>query len=161
VGRQPLNNAEVDVQALVARIVRDMSPAEEGREIKVTVGMLPPCLGDASLIEQVFVNLLSNAFKFTRRRPVAEIEVNAERRGAHVQYSVRDNGAGFSMENEKKLFVPFERMHSTAEFEGTGVGLSIVKRIVQRHGGGIWAQSVADQGTTFMFTLPAVESKPL
>jgi signal transduction histidine kinase len=147
----------VDVQGLVARIIRDM--VQEGREINVTAAALPPCLGDASLIEQVFVNLLSNAFKFTRRRPVAEIEVNAERSGAQVQYSVRDNGAGFSMQNEKKLFAPFERMHSTAEFEGTGIGLSIVKRIVQRHGGRIWAQSAVDHGTTVSFTLPAVESK--
>jgi PAS domain S-box-containing protein len=160
VGRQPLKTAEVDVQGLVARIIRDMSGAEEGREIKVTVGTLPPCLGDASLIEQVFVNLLSNAFKFTRRRPLAEIGLDAERHGAQVQYSVRDNGAGFNMQNGKKLFSPFERMHSTADFEGTGIGLSIVQRIVQRHGGRIWAQSAVDQGTTFTFTLSAAESKP-
>jgi signal transduction histidine kinase len=140
----------------------------------VRIGSLGECEGDASLIEQVLVNLISNAFKFTRGRDPASIEIGRLQRGNEGQrgnedqrsdggdqqrgeeqvYFVRDNGAGFDMKYAAKLFGVFQRLHSTSQFEGTGVGLSIVQRIIERHGGRIWAESAPDKGATFFFTLP-------
>src|SRR5262249_30195309 len=117
------------------------------------VGDLPSAHGDASLLEQVLMNLLSNAFKFTRGRNPAVVEVESQTQDGEVVYLVRDNGAGFDMKHADKLFGVFQRLHSTAQFEGTGVGLSIVQRIVQRHGGRIWAESAPGSGATFYFTL--------
>ena len=112
------------------------------------------------LLEQVFVNLLSNAFKFTRGRAPAVIEVGSVRQAGELILFVRDNGAGFDMKYANKLFGVFQRLHSADEFEGTGVGLSIVQRIIQRHGGRIWAESAPDRGAAFFFTLPALSNQP-
>ena len=121
--------------------------------IEIQVSELPRANGDASLLEQVLTNLLSNAFKFTRGRNPAVVEVGSRTRDGEVVYFVRDNGAGFDMKYADKLFGVFQRLHTTAQFEGTGVGLSIVQRIVQRHGGRIWAESAPGKGATFYFTL--------
>ncbi len=152
--RQPLVKRPLSFQPIIERLVLDLQSKQE-RPAQVRMGELPECAGDAALLEQVLVNLLSNAFKFTRQRDPAVIEVGSRREGEEVVYFVRDNGAGFDMKYASKLFGVFQRMHSTEEFEGTGVGLSIVQRVIQRHGGRIWAEAVIDQGATFQFTLAA------
>ena len=150
--RQPLQKLPVSLTDIAHRIVKELM-AKEQRAIEVQVSELPRANGDASLLEQVLTNLLSNAFKFTRGRNPANVEVGSRTQEGEVVYFVRDNGAGFDMKYADKLFGVFQRLHTTAQFEGTGVGLSIVHRIVQRHGGRIWAESAPDRGATFNFTL--------
>jgi light-regulated signal transduction histidine kinase (bacteriophytochrome) len=150
--RQPLRKLPVSLADIARRIVKELTAKEE-RAIEIHVGDLPPAHGDASLLEQVLTNLLSNAFKFTRGRNPAIVEVGSRTQDGEIVYFVRDNGAGFDMKYADKLFGVFQRLHTTAQFEGTGVGLSIVQRIVQRHGGRIWAESAPDKGATFYFTL--------
>lgn len=127
-----------------------------GASVEVTVsGNLPLAAGDPSLVRQVWVNLVSNAIKFSRGRTPARIEIGGTTAGAdYVTYFVRDNGAGFDMKYLAKLFGPFQRLHRPDEFEGTGIGLALVKRIIQRHGGAVWAESHEGQGALFAFTLP-------
>jgi light-regulated signal transduction histidine kinase (bacteriophytochrome) len=150
--RQPLQKLPVSLADIARRIVKELK-GKEDRAIEAHVGDLPTAEGDASLLEQVLMNLLSNAFKFTRGRNPAVIEVDSRTQDGEIVYFVRDNGAGFDMKYADKLFGVFQRLHTTAQFEGTGVGLSIVQRIVQRHGGRIWAESAPGQGATFNFTL--------
>ncbi|MEJ1963085.1 MAG: response regulator [Gammaproteobacteria bacterium] len=155
--RTPLTKSVVDLSGIVRRTVAELQAREPERSVKVEIGELPPCTGDASLLEQVVVNLLSNAFKFSRRRAEARIEVGsyeapaAKGGGAERVYFVRDNGAGFDMKYAGKLFGVFQRLHSQEQFDGTGVGLSIVHRVLQRHGGRIWAESAPDRGASFFF----------
>jgi len=118
---------------------------------------LPPCEGDPSLLRQVFLNLLSNALKFTRRKEEARIEIGGRREAGEIVYFVRDNGVGFDMRYKDKLFGVFQRLHRAEEYEGTGVGLATVQRIVQRHGGRVWAEAEPDRGATFFVALPAGE----
>jgi light-regulated signal transduction histidine kinase (bacteriophytochrome) len=120
----------------------------------IDVDPLPPATGDRTLIRQVFANLIGNAFKFTRGRPAPRIEVGARSAGGDMIYLVRDNGAGFDMRYADKLFQVFTRLHHADEFEGNGVGLALVQRIIQRHRGRVWAEGVPNQGATFYFTLP-------
>ena len=131
-----------------------MRKKDGDRPVDVRVGDLPQSYCDQALLRQVFANLLENAFKFTRHREETVIEVDSERVGDDLAYYVRDNGAGFEMRHSGKLFGVFQRLHSTSEFEGTGIGLSIVQRIINRHGGRIWAEAAVDQGATFYFTIP-------
>jgi light-regulated signal transduction histidine kinase (bacteriophytochrome) len=154
VGRQPLAPSDINVQSMVDGIIAELGQQEPQREVKWVVSTLLPCRGEPSLIRQVFVNLLGNALKFTRDRKPAVIEITSQAQNGQVQYGVRDNGAGFDMQFAKKLFAPFERLHKAGEFEGSGIGLSIVQRILQRHGGNISAESVPNRGATFSFTLP-------
>jgi two-component system, sensor histidine kinase and response regulator len=152
--RQPLLKGPVKLDELVRKVVEELEVRAADRDIEWRLGRLPESHGDASLLQQVLTNLLSNAVKFTRQRNPAIIEVGcSEADGAAVLF-VRDNGAGFDMRYVDKLFGVFQRLHSANDFEGTGVGLSIVQRIIQRHGGRIWAQSEPDRGATFFFTLP-------
>ena len=123
--------------------------------MKISLGDLPTCEADPALLKQVFVNLLSNSLKFTRERPEALIEIGSRTNEGERVYFVKDNGVGFDMHYADKLFRVFERLHHSEEYEGTGVGLAIVQRVVQRHGGRIWAESEVDKGTTFYFTLGA------
>jgi two-component system sensor histidine kinase/response regulator len=150
----------VDLTAITHRVVKDLRCADPQRSVEVAIGSLPDCRGDPGLIEQVMTNLLSNAFKFTRDRADARVEVgnqiHNEAEAAELVYFVRDNGAGFDMKYADKLFGVFQRLHSQEQFSGTGVGLSIVKRIIERHGGRIWADSRPGQGATFYFSLPRV-----
>lgn len=156
-GRRPLMRGSLELEPLVRRLAADIMARDPSRRVDVRVGSLGRCDADGSLLEQVLVNLLSNAFKFTRQRETAIIEAGCLERDGEMIYFVRDNGVGFRMEYASKLFGVFQRLHSESEFEGTGVGLSIVQRIVQRHGGRIWAESELGKGTTFYFTLaPAV-----
>jgi two-component system sensor histidine kinase/response regulator len=153
-GRQPILRQIVPLDRMVSRLVSDIQGREPERRVELKVATLGDCEGDPSLIEQVLVNLISNAFKFTRKRDLARIEIGCAKAGDELVYRVKDNGAGFDMKYAAKLFGVFQRLHTTSEFEGTGVGLSIVKRIIERHGGRIWAESEVDKGTTFFFTLP-------
>jgi two-component system sensor histidine kinase/response regulator len=157
--RVPLTRRSVDMAALARRVAATLQSGEPARQVELRIAELPPCEADPSLLEQVMVNLLSNAFKFTRDKVPARIEIDSviaqdARHGTpECVYSVRDNGAGFDMKYADKLFGVFQRLHSTERFAGTGVGLSIVQSIVQRHGGRIWAESAPDQGATFHFCL--------
>jgi two-component system, sensor histidine kinase and response regulator len=153
-GRQPLSKRTVDMAALVQEVADDLIQREPGRRIELRVAELPDCLGDPSLLKQVFINLLSNALKFTRQREQAKIEVGCRTENGERVYFILDNGVGFDMRYAEKLFGVFQRLHKADEFEGTGVGLSIVGRIIQRHGGRIWADAEVDKGATFHFVLP-------
>jgi two-component system sensor kinase len=152
-GRQQLMETQVDMEALAHAVFEELVAQTPERKIQFVVRRVPPALGDKAMLRQVLVNLLSNAIKFTRPRPEPVIEFGyaAEReRGA---YYVRDNGVGFDMQYVGKLFGVFQRLHSVVEFEGTGVGLAIVYRIITRHAGRVWAQGQVDKGATFYFTL--------
>jgi signal transduction histidine kinase len=152
--QQPLQKTPVSMTDLVWEIANPMIAAEASRCIELRVGPLPEVSADPALIRQVLVNLLSNAFKFTRRVPKALIEITGEQVLAELTYRVSDNGAGFEMANAERLFSIFHRLHGDRDFEGTGVGLSIVQRIIERHGGKIAARAAVDRGATFTFTLP-------
>jgi light-regulated signal transduction histidine kinase (bacteriophytochrome) len=146
--RKNLNPGE-----LAQSIFHELTVSERERRVDFKVEELPGCRADIVLLRQVFANLLSNALKYTRGRDPAVIRVGCRREKAGPVYFVQDNGAGFDMEYSGKLFHVFQRLHSPSEFEGTGVGLAIVQRIVQRHGGRIWAEAQVDRGATFYFTL--------
>jgi PAS domain S-box-containing protein len=150
--RSPLKKQEVNTRQLVDNVLEGLNSQREGRQVDIRIGELPACLGDPALLKQVWVNLLSNALKYTRRREAAVIEIGCKREQEGNVYFVRDNGAGFNMRYVNKLFGVFQRLHRADEFEGTGVGLAIVQRIVHRHGGRIWAEAALDQGATFYFT---------
>lgn len=155
--RQPLEKRRVPLMEIVLRVLACLQPTEEQRKIELRLGALPECEVDPSLMEQVYMNLLSNAYKFTGRRDPAVIEVGSINRADEVILFVRDNGAGFDMKYADKLFGVFQRLHPMAEFDGTGIGLSIVQQVIARHGGRIWAESAPDQGATFFFTLAPAE----
>jgi PAS domain S-box-containing protein len=157
-GRQSLKKESIDLKALVGQTLEDMAREQEGRRIDIVIGELPPCEADRALLKQVIVNLLSNALKYTRCRDQARIEVGAPvSQQDGTVYFIRDNGAGFDMRYVDKLFGVFQRLHSAEEYEGTGVGLAIVHRIITRHGGRVWAEGEVDKGATFYFSLPAEE----
>ncbi|MET3341220.1 light-regulated signal transduction histidine kinase (bacteriophytochrome) [Bradyrhizobium japonicum] len=153
-GRQPLSKGPVDTRALVGEVVDELRRQHAGREVFVHVGEIPGCVGDQALLRQVLVNLLSNAFKFTRTREKPLVTVIGWTEGRETVYCVRDNGAGFDMQQADKLFAAFQRFHDSDEYEGTGIGLSIASRIVQRHGGRIWASAEVGKGAAFYFSIP-------
>lgn len=153
--RQAINKQPVNVSQLVAEVADDLCKEAAGRVIDLRIAPLPNAVGDAVLLRQVFINLLANAFKFTRHKSAASIEVAAHTEGDEVIYKVRDNGAGFDMQFSGKLFGVFQRLHNASEFEGSGIGLSLAQRIIQRHGGRIWAEAEVGRGATFYFSLPA------
>ena len=152
--RHPLNRQLVDMASLTRAALNQFRAEMSTRAVEVRIAELPPCLGDASLLTQVLLNLLSNAFKFTRDRKPAVIEIGTLPGPDGTCYYVRDNGAGFSMEHAHRLFGVFQRLHHAGEFEGTGIGLSIVQRILSRHGGRIWTEAEVGRGATFFFTMP-------
>jgi signal transduction histidine kinase len=159
-GRAPLESLRVPLRTLALEVLARLTATREGPPAVVEVGELPDCWGDPSLIEQVLVNLLSNALKFSSGRDPARIELGSLRQGDKTVYYVRDNGAGFDMRYAQKLFGVFQRLHTADEFEGTGIGLSIVHRIVTRHGGKVWPDSRKGEGTTMYFTLPGAPAGP-
>lgn len=157
--RQPLQLELVSPSPLVRQAMETLRATQGDRRIEVTVGELPPAWGAPALLAQVWMNLLANAYKFTGGRAVAEIVIGGRQAGGEVIYTVKDNGAGFDMKYAGKLFGVFQRLHSQTEFEGTGVGLALVQRIVHRHGGRVWAEGQVDAGATFYFSLPNPKGK--
>lgn len=158
IGRSEMKFSEVDMAAIAREANEVLAYEREGREVRVTIDELPAARADARLVGVVFANLLSNAHKYTRKRETAEITVGAEQApGRPPVYFVRDNGIGFKSEEAEKLFVPFERLTGSGEFEGTGVGMTTVQRIIRRHGGRIWAIGKPDAGATIYFQLAPEE----
>lgn len=151
---QPLRRQSIDTAAMVRQVWEELLPAEPGREVRLEIGELPRCKADPSLLRQVFANLLGNALKFTRAQKVAVIEVSGFARAGESAVCVRDNGVGFEPANAGGLFDLFRRLERAEGLEGSGVGLAIVRRIVERHGGRVWADSRPGEGATFYFALP-------
>jgi signal transduction histidine kinase len=161
-GRQALNRRPILPSEIARRALDDLVSEQEGRRVKVDIADLPPCEADPALLELVFVNLLSNALKFTRRRPETLIQVEWYEHPddpAVTVYAVRDNGVGFDMQYADRLFGVFQRLHRAEDYEGTGVGLAIVQRIVTRHGGRVWAEAAPGQGATVYFTLTGGQAR--
>jgi len=152
---QPLRKQLVASADLVHDVLKDLRHTYEHRRVDFTIGALPPYHADPTLLRQVWANLLDNALKFTRQREVARIEIGSQEMAGERVYLVRDNGVGFEMRYMSKLFGVFQRLHHNEGYEGTGVGLALTQRILQRHGGRIWAEAEVDRGATFYFTLGA------
>ncbi|MDF3020157.1 MAG: two-component hybrid sensor and regulator [Steroidobacteraceae bacterium] len=152
--RQPLHKQPTRFGDLARKVIDDMAHERSGRQIEFVIADFPTWQVDQGLMQQVFVNLISNAIKFTRERDQARIEIGYRMDGSTLVCFVKDNGVGFNMKYMNKLFGVFQRLHSADQFEGTGVGLSIVRRIVERHGGKVWVDGQQDQGATFFFSLP-------
>jgi signal transduction histidine kinase len=154
-GASDLAKTSVDMNALVQSVRNDLKADIEGRDIQWTFGSLPSVSCDVSLLRQVWVNLISNALKYTQKCAQAQIEIGCQFPDAKtIAFFIRDNGAGFAMDYAHKLFGVFQRLHSVEEFEGTGIGLANVRRIINRHGGRTWAEGVVNHGATFYFSLP-------
>jgi signal transduction histidine kinase len=154
-GRQEMLHTTVNLDQLIKAILYDLRLDLQGRQISWKIEPLPEVPGDPAMLRQVFINLIANAIKFTATRALAEIAIGIERRsGSEVILYVRDNGVGFDMQYAPKLFGVFQRLHRSDEFEGTGIGLANVRRIVHRHGGRTWAEGVPDKGATFYVALP-------
>lgn len=151
--RAPLNKQKVNTAQQVRDVLEDLGPQRNGREIDMRIGDLPPCEGDPALLKQIWANLLSNALKYTQKRELTVVEIGFEPTPKGDAFFVRDNGTGFDMRYANKLFGVFQRLHRAEDYEGTGVGLAIVQRIIHRHGGQIWAEAAVNRGATFYFTL--------
>jgi light-regulated signal transduction histidine kinase (bacteriophytochrome) len=158
IGRTESRMTEVDLQQLVNEVVSEIVQQRKGQDISWKIGALPVCYGDRSLLKLVVGNLLSNAAKFSSARRPAKIEIGSVDGNTNTtELFVRDNGVGFDMQYANKLFGVFQRLHRADEFEGTGIGLATVQRIVHRHGGMVRAEGAVDQGATFYFSLPKAE----
>ena len=158
--RQPVRCELVDMGALAQTVWDECRARVSDRQLHFTLQPLPAAHGDPALLRQVLVNLLGNAVKYTQPRTAAEVEIGGRSAPNESVYWVKDNGAGFDMKYADKLFRVFQRLHTAAEFEGTGVGLALVQRILQRHGGRIWVEAKLDEGATFFFSLPTSEPTP-
>jgi PAS domain S-box-containing protein len=155
IGRTETRKTLVSLDQLLKEAIAEIRLETEGRKIAWKIGALPELLGDRSMLRLLLVNLVSNAVKFTRTRSLAEIEIGSDNgQPGEVVVFIRDNGVGFDMKYVDKLFGVFQRLHSSDAFEGTGIGLATVQRIIHRHGGRVWADSILDQGTTFYFSVP-------
>ena len=158
-GRQQMTESLIDMTALAQGVFDGLAGVTPERQIAIRIGSVPPARGDILLIRQVLVNLLSNAIKFSRPDAQTSIEFGYLPDSGGGAYYVKDNGVGFDMRYVDKLFGVFQRLHSVTEFEGTGVGLALVQRIITRHGGRVWAEGTVDQGAIFYFTLPIGEAR--
>jgi len=169
-GRLALSKQLVDPRKIVRMCLEELKTEQKGRKVEILIGDLPACQADPTLLKQVWTNLLSNALKYTRKREAARIEIGSlseprlltvegengsstDGPGIETVYFVKDNGAGFDMKYVHKLFGVFQRLHRVADYDGTGVGLAIVQRIVNRHGGRVWGEGQVNHGATFSFTL--------
>ncbi len=153
-GQQRIRFQDVDLGRLVREVRKDLAPELAGREVQLSTDALPVVYGDRMTLQLALTNLLHNAVKFTRGRPNARIRVFARSTDREHVIAVEDNGVGFNMRQKDRLFGVFQRLHSDREFEGTGIGLALVRRIVHRHGGRVWAEGFPDRGATFFFSLP-------
>jgi len=149
-----LQKQSVEVESLVRQVLLEFEGKTAGRNVEFSLLPMPDCLADARMLKEVYFHLISNAIKFTIPRETARIEIGFSKIQGQGCYFVRDNGVGFDMKYVGKLFGVFQRLHHVDEFDGTGAGLAIVQRIIQRHGGRIWAEAEVDKGATFFFTLP-------
>lgn len=160
IGRAEAHRGLVSLDQIAREAVTEVRNQAAGRNIAWKIGNLPSVYGDRSMLRLIFVNLVSNAVKFTRTQPNASIEIGRmEEPGKHAVVFVRDNGVGFDMRYIDKLFGVFQRLHTLEEFEGTGIGLATVQRIVHRHGGRVWAEGIVGEGATFYFSISAVEGE--
>lgn len=155
-GRLEINPHDIDMERLAREVMDELELADPGGKTQFEIGPLPPARGDRAMMRQVFVNLLSNAIKFSRTRETPRIQVGATIEDGETAYFVKDNGVGFDMQYAGKLFGVFQRLHSVYEFEGTGIGLAIVRRIISRHGGRTWAEGSINEGATIYFSVPSV-----
>ncbi len=156
IGRAETRETMVSLEQLVKEVLSEVQPETGGRTIAWKIGALPDLYGDRSMLRLALVNLVSNAVKFTRTQPHAEIEIGSmEKKEGGVIVFVRDNGVGFDMKYAHKLFGVFQRLHQSDSFEGTGIGLATVQRIIHRHGGRVWAESLVNRGATFFFSVPS------
>jgi light-regulated signal transduction histidine kinase (bacteriophytochrome) len=153
VSRTEIRRERVDLSALARGIIEQQQKAQPDRRVDIHIMDGLTAEGDARLLQIALENLLGNAWKFTSEKPRAVIEFAAQREGDELVYFVRDNGAGFDMTYAHKLFGPFQRLHDATRFDGTGIGLATVQRVIHRHGGRVWAQSSVGEGATFYFTL--------
>jgi PAS domain S-box-containing protein len=153
-GRVELNSSGIDMEQMAQAVVEELQSAIVGSKLQMEIDPIPPTRGDSAMMRQVFVNLISNAIKFSCTREIPRIQIGATINGEETVYYVRDNGVGFDMQYADKLFGVFQRLHSVNEFEGTGIGLAIVKRIITRHGGRVWADGKVNEGATIYFALP-------
>jgi light-regulated signal transduction histidine kinase (bacteriophytochrome) len=156
-GREKLQKRAVNLSHLLKESVREVWDETEGRDIIWKFGELPVVYGEPLILKLVLVNLISNALKFTRSRPRAEIEIGCRNDGNEYVCFIKDNGVGFNMDYVDKLFGIFQRLHTQDQFKGTGIGLANVRRIITLHGGRTWAESSEGQGATFYFTLPILK----
>jgi light-regulated signal transduction histidine kinase (bacteriophytochrome) len=155
IGRAERQKTQVSLAQLVREVLIEVRQDTEGRNISWKIGALPDFYGDRSMLKLVLVNLISNAIKFTHTREQAEIEIGcADGNKDSLVIFVRDNGVGFDMKYVNKLFGVFQRLHQSDAYEGTGIGLATVERIIHRHGGKVWAEGVVDSGATFYFSAP-------
>jgi light-regulated signal transduction histidine kinase (bacteriophytochrome) len=155
IGRAGTQKTMVSLEQLVKEALNEVRQETDGRNIGWRIGALPDLYGDRSMLRLALVNLISNAIKFTRTRPQAEIEIGcADGKEDEIVVFIRDNGVGFDMKYVNKLFGVFQRLHRAEEFEGTGIGLATVQRIIHRHGGRVWAEGLVDRGATFYFSVP-------
>lgn len=155
-GRTEINKSEINMKVMANSIYHEVTDEESRRRINLNIGDLPEILGEPTMLRQVWTNLLSNAVKYSSKKERAEITVTCEIKEGKCIYCVKDNGAGFDMQYSNNLFGVFQRLHGVKDFEGTGVGLAIVKRIINRHGGEVWAEAEVDKGAAFYFSLPAI-----
>jgi PAS domain S-box-containing protein len=154
-GRLSATTVSLDMESMVRNVFQESTTPLERQRIHFHVEAMPTAVGDMTLIRQVWVNLVTNAIKYSSKRPLAEIHVGGEIKNDEYVYWVRDNGVGFDMKYADKLFGMFQRLHAQAEFEGNGIGLAIAQRIIHRHGGKVWASAEVDKGATFFFSIPA------
>ena len=152
--------SDIDMHKLVREVWNEIREASKERELELKITMILSACGDQPLIRQVLSNLISNAVKFTKDRKPGIIEMSSYTENGKNVYCIKDNGAGFDMAYYDKLFGVFQRLHSAEEYEGTGVGLAVVHRIVKRHGGQVWAEGKVNEGATFYFTLPRNSTDP-
>jgi light-regulated signal transduction histidine kinase (bacteriophytochrome) len=153
-GKKELIRTKVDMQVLATNVVNELLQNELDKDYRINIDLLSPAEGDQGMIKQVLINLVSNAIKYSSKKENPEIEIGSKDEQAQTIYYVKDNGVGFDIAYAGKLFGVFQRLHSQEEFEGTGVGLALVKRIIDKHNGGIWAEGLENIGATFYFSLP-------
>ncbi len=154
VGKQQVTMENVDMQNLVVSVINEIRQGDSSRQLSITLNKLHNIKGDKNMLAQVFINLISNAFKYTGKKENAKVSIGSYIQDRHCVYYVKDNGAGFDMRYYDKLFGVFQRLHSSSEFEGTGVGLAIIQKIVLKHSGKVWAEGSVDQGASFYISLP-------